>query len=182
MKKLILLIAILNIFGSCGIFEAKAVLEKFLDSEVILSDDFEYLHEGRDTTFDVLNGLDSKLIVYFETKSCSTCEVPYINKYQEIINYNKWTKGKFGIVFIFAPKSESYEEVKRAIERNKTQGAIVLLDRNGGFIKQNPNIPKNRRYHIFMVDKDNKVVLVGNPLGNEKMWNLYKKEIAKLSK
>ena len=33
-----------------------------------------------------------------------------------------------------------------------------------------------------MVDKDNKVVLVGNPLGNEKMWELYKKEIARLSK
>ena len=59
---------------------------------------------------------------------------------------------------------------------------MILLDTKGEFLQNNPTIPKSQKYHTFMVDENNKVVLVGNPMGNEKMWELYKKEIARLSK
>ena len=181
MRKIILLTVLLS-FSSCGFFETRAVLKKFMDDEIVISNDLEYFFEGRDTTSSVLSDLNSKLIVYLDPNGCSTCEVSNIYDWYEVIKYNEWTRGKFGVVFIFSPNSESYEEVKRAIKYNVTDNAIVLLDKNGSFTKLNPNIPGNRNYHVFMVDKDNNVILAGNPLVNEKMWDLYKKEIAKLSK
>lgn len=37
-------------------------------------------------------------------------------------------------------------------------------------------------YHTFLLDRQNRVVLVGNPIGNERLWELYKKEIREQAK
>ena len=34
--------------------------------------------------------------------------------------------------------------------------------------------------NTFLVDKNKKIVLVGNPVHNDKLWNLYKKAILRL--
>ena len=36
------------------------------------------------------------------------------------------------------------------------------------------------RLHSFLLDKDNRVVLTGNPIGNEPLWELYKEQIREL--
>ena len=41
----------------------------------------------------------------------------------------------------------------------------------------NENIPTDTRLHSFLLDKDSKIILVGNPLRNEKLWDLYKNVI-----
>ncbi len=48
------------------------------------------------------------------------------------------------------------------------------------FLTTNP-IPSDYRFHTFLLDKDNRVVLVGSPIGNPKMWELYKSTIARLA-
>ena len=92
------------------------------------------------------------------------------------------TQNKFGVIFIFSPKTEKYNEVLRAIKNVRHISVPFLIEKDDEFLTINKCIPKNKRYHIFMVDKDNNVILAGNPLVNEKMWDLYKKKIAKLSK
>mgnify|MGYP000925728807 FL=1 len=41
--------------------------------------------------------------------------------------------------------------------------------------------PKNPQYQTFLLDKDNKILLIGSPIGNHHIWNLYKQIIKKES-
>ena len=36
------------------------------------------------------------------------------------------------------------------------------------------NFPKEPIYQTFLLDKNNRVLLIGNPIGNIKLWKLYK--------
>ena len=45
----------------------------------------------------------------------------------------------------------------------------VHVDTAGVFIRENPHIPREAVYHTFLLDKDNRVVLVGNPSRSEKI-------------
>ncbi len=56
----------------------------------------------------------------------------------------------------------------------------VFLDTAGVFERSNPGLPANPVFHTFLLDRENRVVLVGSPIGNAKMWDLYKSTIARL--
>ena len=44
----------------------------------------------------------------------------------------------------------------------------VYLDTLCVFRKNNPQLPDSRLFHTFVVNRDNKAVLIGNPIKNEK--------------
>jgi hypothetical protein len=48
------------------------------------------------------------------------------------------------------------------------------------FVKFNPYIPTDPRLHTFLLDRDGKVVLVGDPANNHELWELYKTTITEL--
>ena len=41
------------------------------------------------------------------------------------------------------------------------------------FLNLNP-VLKESKYNIFLLSSENKILLVGNPVENEKLWYLYK--------
>jgi hypothetical protein len=55
----------------------------------------------------------------------------------------------------------------------------VFYDLDGSFERLNPHLPANEQFHTFLLNEDNKTVLVGNPVHNEKLKNLYLAELDK---
>ena len=55
----------------------------------------------------------------------------------------------------------------------------VFYDLDGSFERLNPHIPTGEDFHTFLLNKENKVVLIGNPTHNEKLNKLYLTEINK---
>ena len=59
----------------------------------------------------------------------------------------------------------------------------VHVDTAGIFIRENPHIPREAVYHTFLLDKDNRVVLVGNPSRSEKIkemfWQIVEEKLGK---
>ena len=51
----------------------------------------------------------------------------------------------------------------------------ILLDTLREFEKLNPHLPKNRALHTFLLDENNNVILVGNPLHNKKIEEMFYK-------
>ena len=39
------------------------------------------------------------------------------------------------------------------------------------------NIPQDVIYNVFLLNEDKNVVLLGNPIDNPAMWELYKKQL-----
>ena len=52
-----------------------------------------------------------------------------------------------------------------------------FIDENGAFLKNNTVIPQDSRFHVFLLNSENKIILVGNPLNNETIWDMYKELI-----
>ncbi len=153
-----------------------------IGKEILIPNDIECYINGRDTSIGVLDNTTSKMVVYLDSTECSSCEINYLPRYSNISDVNIWTRGKFAIVFIFSPKNKDIEAIRRSISRYQSINALLLLDKSGNFAKLNQNTLINKNLKTFLLDQNNEVVLVGSPLGNEKMWDLYKKEIARLSR
>lgn len=56
----------------------------------------------------------------------------------------------------------------------------ALIDENGLFPAANPHIPADSRFHTFLLDKNGKVILIGDPVNNPPLWELYKSTITTL--
>ena len=52
----------------------------------------------------------------------------------------------------------------------------IYIDEQDELNKLN-KLPTNQSFQCFLLDKDNKVVLLENPINNYKIWELYKKQL-----
>lgn len=53
----------------------------------------------------------------------------------------------------------------------------ILIDTLGEFERLNPHLPKNQALHTFLLDENNRVILVGNPLRNKKIKEMFYKRV-----
>jgi len=51
----------------------------------------------------------------------------------------------------------------------------VLIDTLGEFEKLNVHLPKDRAFHTFLLDENNNVILVGDPLYNKMIRKMFYK-------
>jgi hypothetical protein len=56
---------------------------------------------------------------------------------------------------------------------NNSIKTIAYIDINKDFIRKNSFIPKDSKFHTFLLNKQNKIVYVGNPLASDKAWALF---------
>lgn len=50
----------------------------------------------------------------------------------------------------------------------------VYIDEAEQFTQLNSFLPEDTRYHTFLLDRNDCIVLVGNPLGSDAMWALFR--------
>ncbi|MDE5981041.1 MAG: hypothetical protein K2G61_03675 [Bacteroidaceae bacterium] len=74
-------------------------------------------------------------------------------------------------VFIFEPQEEKEEDVKTLLDRQAYPFLSVVV-RNGSFSSANPHLPSSPLLHSFLLNKENKVIVVGNPARNDKVKEL----------
>ena len=63
--------------------------------------------------------------------------------------------------------------MKLALIKNSRFNYPIILDTLGQFAKLNPHLPKNKALHTFLLDENNNVILVGNPLHNKKIKEMF---------
>jgi hypothetical protein len=80
---------------------------------------------------------------------------------------------KLSFLFYFHPKDE--KELKYLLKRDRMEYP-VFIDEQDKLNKLN-NFPQDAMYQCFLLDTDNKVAGIGNPVLNPKIWELYKRII-----
>ena len=53
----------------------------------------------------------------------------------------------------------------------------MYVDSKSVFSKVNPQLPKESLFHIFLLDENNNVILVGNPLFNPKLEKMLRRTL-----
>ena len=178
MEKIIIFLLISLV--SCQSGNVKRELVKFVGQEIVVPEGLQGTVNGRDSLVAGFLDADMKLVVFYDSVGCSSCRVSHMYEWQDVITYSEHMGARFKTIFIFAPKESAYNELRISL-RGSQMDYPMFIDRAGEFLKRNPAIPADSRFHTFLLDKNNKVVMVGNPANNDQLWNLYKDQIRELS-
>lgn len=110
-------------------------------------------------------------IVYADSSQCSPCFINGLKEWNELLDLEKDKKYNIRFLFIIEPRIGESNLLCSRLNDSQFKHA-VLIDKQALFRKANPQIPKETMYHTFLLGKNSKVVLVGNPLHNEDVKKL----------
>lgn len=152
--------------------QEKEILKKLLGKEIKFSDKVQILGTKDSVLQDFLEK-DIKILVYTDTLGCTPCKFKvntwlyYIDQLKEYSNV--------AFLFYFSQRSIMLEKEFRIYDF-KTP---IILDSLDSLNKMN-NLSYGQRYQTFLLDKQNKIVLVGSPVDSPNIWKLYKTAIDKM--
>lgn len=182
MKRITLILLFLTLLSCGGNRDIKKELTLFSSRPVVIPTDLEVLYNGKDTIAqDAWKSSEMKLVIYTDSVSCGSCYVKKMYLWQPFIEYSKAFESKLSFCFIFTPPPKGYNSLQAAL-LNSHIDYPVLIDRKGDFERLNTHLPKNKDLHTFLLDQDNNVILVGNPLFNKNIEQLFYKETQVLLK
>jgi hypothetical protein len=182
MRNLGIIIAIVTVFfiiGCRGAYKKDANLELLMSSPIHLPlSEMEKFNNN--SLEDNQEATLYKLIHFVDTQSCSICELKALYQWDDLLIKNNMGK-LVQLCYIIEAGNHNREDLINAINETYYQGD-VYLDSLGVFLKHNTNIPSNRLYHTFLLDKNNNVVLVGNPLNNTYVEELLVKTVDNMNR
>lgn len=111
---------------------------------------------------------DYKIIVYVDTNGCFTCKL-HLMEWEDFIH----ELDSVPALFYFAPRST--EEVKGILKENLFYYPVCIDEKDSLNILN--HFPKDERFHTFLLDSNNRVKVIGNPVHNPKIKELYLKVI-----
>ncbi len=151
----------------------KHIVKQWQGKEIkIPQEDMEYKILGRDTICPELWNKPYKVLAYIDSIGCSSCRLG-LSSWKQLIDSCKQQQMDIG--FLFVVHSTDYDYFGHEVRFNEFDHPIIY-DRKNCFDKLNHFPP--HPYQTFLLDKDNKVVLIGSPINNPSMWELYKSIIA----
>lgn len=109
-----------------------------------------------------------KMIHYVDSAACSTCYLNKIAKNEQLFRMEKFSNNEFYNIFIINPSNKAKKRLEMDFN-DKLIPQTIFVDSANVFTEVNPNIPSESMYHTFLLDENNKVILVGNPNANEKI-------------
>lgn len=174
-KYLIIILSII-IMDSCRKIDYAIKINKMMENEITIPKDL-FFYPGNNSYYNsVMNNKTYMIIVWIDSKECNTCKLSSMGAYKNIFDYCVDSIQSGGIYFIFTPSKEKIDQFKEVLD-NTTRDYPVFLDAFGSFKKMNPFLPDDSELHTFLVNSDNKIVLVGDPYVFPALQKLYKQRL-----
>lgn len=114
-----------------------------------------------------------KILTYADSTGCISCKLQ-LHNWKKFINEMDSITYKH-VPFLFFFHSKNKEEINYILKINQFNYPIYI-DLQDSLNKLN-NFPKEMMFQTFLLDKDNKVIAIGNPIHNHKIKELYIKII-----
>ena len=126
-----------------------------------------------DTTDYQIPQSEYKVLIYVDSIGCTSCKLQ-LHKWKELIEYtNSVTQNKVPFLFFFHPKDA--KEIRYLLKRDGFDHPICI-DLDDRLNKLN-KFPADMTFQTFLLDKNNKVAVLGNPVHNTAVKDLYLKQI-----
>lgn len=141
------------------------IVEQWINQEIIFPDNFK-----KDTNINWKTKF--RILYYIGPQGCITCK----------LNFPGWERmikeadiNKYDVSFIFVICTKDFANLEYEILINNFNYPIIF-DKTDELNKIN-KFPINSKYNSFLLNEDNKVLLIGDPAKNNQIWKLYKKII-----
>lgn len=137
-------------------------------------DSLEILYYKADSII-AMHGNNPKIVSYYNLAGCMSCRLKELRNWRcrimEFVHLN-FSNVDFIFIFRVGCDNEYFMEEFRQTGFDHT----VLLDPDGEFERLN-ELPKDSRYHTFLLDSSNRIILIGSPVYNSPFWERYKTKI-----
>lgn len=118
-----------------------------------------------------------KEIIYLDSTTCSSCAWNSMYKWNGILDSLRALRKNVKCYFIFHPSVANRKALYIAMKKRMFLDCPIYVDTVGSFIKNNSHIPSDKTLHTFLLDRNNNIILVGDPLQNGKIENLFWKVV-----
>lgn len=175
-----LLLCPLFFFNSCERLkqadEARKIVREWKGKKIVFPGSMPARVQGRDTLCNDFFDRPYKIVVYIDSTGCTDCKLRFY-EWSRLIEETRSLH--LSVSFIFIAHVKDYAELEILAKRDRFTGP-VWYDLHNEFSPGN-RLPEDPRYQTLLLDKNNRVVLIGRPQKNPKLWKIYKKEIASAS-
>ena len=111
-----------------------------------------------------------KMIVYVDSTECTPCALSHLRYWNPIIKETKNLDVCY--IFIIAPKMSEIYDINVEMEVTDLESSI-FIDNKYVFLKRNKNIPHEDKYHTFLLNNKNDIILVGSPIHNKQIKKIF---------
>ena len=129
--------------------------------------------QGKDTVNFEFKDADYKVVTYIDSVGCTSCKLQ-LHRWKEMVaEVDSLTDGRVPFLFYFHPKD--MKELRYLTRRDNFIYPVCLDERDE--LNRLNQFPSDMTFQTFLLDKENKVVAIGNPILNPKVKELYLKLI-----
>lgn len=163
----------LVVFLSCQMHDVKSILKSIRNSTIVFPAGLSEIIDGIPVETTVEMGDLPIMVVYYDSTECNTCLIEHLYEYERLQNDLGL---KCQLILILSPAKDKESLVIHMLSMLNYDFKI-LLDNNNLFLKSNPVIPKDSRYHAFLIDKGGKPKVIGDPVVYPSLMKLIKKQL-----
>ena len=137
--------------------------------EIIFPSHSTFTVQGKDTVDFSFADADYKVLTYIDSVGCASCKLQLPRWKEWVHEVDSLTGGKVPFIFYFHPKD--MKEL-RYLTRRDGFSYPVCFDEKDELNRLN-RFPTEMTFQTFLLDRDNRVVAIGNPVHNPKVKDLY---------
>lgn len=145
------------------------LISEWSGKEILFPADIYFTVYGKDTVGYPAKHSEYSIVCYMDSAGCTSCKLQP-QMWKKFISMLYSGNGeKIPVLFFMHPKNR--EELIALLE-NSYFNHPVCIDEDDAFNRLN-HFPSDMSFQTFLLDKDNKVVVIGNPIHNLKLGELY---------
>lgn len=169
-------VAVVAFATGCGSQNARSAVSSLMNTEITFPENLRCKVLSRDTVATEWLSVPYKLVVYMNSTQCDGCRLKDLLVWKHYISRVDSLNGADSLrfVFVFHPKDTAVLVEKLQLYDFELP---VWLDRDGDFEQMNP-LPEDPAFHTFLLGPNDRIMLVGSPVGRPKMWKLYEEAVA----
>ncbi len=149
------------------------VVKEWTGKTVLFPEDVSCKMMGRDTVVPELFQRPYKILLYVDSMGCTSCKLRMPEWKKIIREADSIAPGQIGFLFYFNPKSS--KELEFLLKRDHFDYPVFIDNEN--HIGKKNHFPNDISFQSFLLDKNNRVLAIGNPSMNPRVWELYKQQI-----
>lgn len=170
MNKIIdLLVLAMLLLSSCQESKKENITQlvsEWMGSKIVYPEDLTFTLWGNDT---VVDRTPYTIVTYADSVGCISCKLQLANWLTYLAEIKEQVPEKVKVHFIFHPKDP--KELAVLLKQNKFNYP-VCIDENDSFNKLN-HLSSIMAFQTFLLNKDNEVIAIGNPIYNPKIKEFY---------
>jgi len=151
--------------------ESEMIVTEWIGKKIIFPKNIQFSILGKDTACTDILQKPFKILLYIDSTGCTSCRLRFYDWKSLIEEADSIAPESVSFIFIFQPKKK--KELQLLLRQHQLNYPVIV-DLTDKINKQN-HFPKKRPYQCFLLNKNNTVLMVGDPFINPKIWELYKK-------